>query len=147
MIGGRDVYMGNYEVIHRKSTAEELEELRNAVKWGIPDRESLGIGLKNSLFGICVLIEGKVIGTARIVGDGKTCFYIQDVIVHPTHQRKGIGTEIMNCVMNYISHNACKGAVVGLMSAKGKEKFYKRYGFWKRPNEHFGHGMMQLWGE
>lgn len=33
------------------------------------------------------------------------------------------------------------------MSAKGKEKFYKRYGFWKRPNEHFGHGMMQLWGE
>lgn len=103
--------------------------------------------MENSLFSVCVLIEEKVIGTARIVGDGKTCFYMQDVIVHPIHQRKGIGTQIMKNAMNYIRHNACKGAVVGLMSAKGKEKFYKRYGFWKRPNEHFGHGMMQFWVE
>lgn len=139
--------MNHYEIIDRKPTSEELEDLRKAVKWGIIDRESLELGLENSLFGVCVLIEGKVIGTVRIVGDGKTCFYIQDVIVHPLYQRKGIGTEIMQSAMNYISENACKGAVVGLMSAKGKEEFYEKYGFWKRPNEYFGHGMMQFWEE
>lgn len=139
--------MNHFETIERKPTPEELEGLRKAVNWGIPDRESLEIGLKNSLFGVCAFIEGNVIGTARIVGDGKTCFYIQDVIVHPAYQRKGVGTEMMKKVMNYISDNACKGAVVGLMSAKGKEEFYNKYGFWKRPNDHFGNGMMQFWDE
>lgn len=47
--------------------------------------------------------------------------------------------------MNYIAENACDGAVVGLMSAKGKEEFYERFGFWKRPNENFGHSMIQFW--
>ncbi|GIM30564.1 hypothetical protein CPJCM30710_32300 [Clostridium polyendosporum] len=44
-----------------------------------------------------------------------------------------------------ISKNACSGAVAGLMSPKGKEAFYEKFGFWKRPNENFGHGMIQFW--
>jgi GNAT superfamily N-acetyltransferase len=139
--------MNDYEIIDRKPTPGELEELRKAVQWGVPDREALEIGLFNSLFGVIVSIEGKVIGTLRIVGDGKTCFYLQDVIVHPSYQRKGIGKEMIMRAMNYVNDNACKGAVVGLMAAKGKEEFYEKYGFWKRPNEHFGHGMMQFWGK
>ena len=47
--------------------------------------------------------------------------------------------------MEYVKNNACPGAVVGLMSAKGKEDFYERFGFWKRPTDSFGHGMMQFW--
>jgi len=47
--------------------------------------------------------------------------------------------------MRYIKRNACNNAVVGLMSAKNREGFYEKFGFWKRPNEHFGHGMMQFW--
>ena len=47
--------------------------------------------------------------------------------------------------MSYIGDNACEGAVVGLMSAKGKEELYEKFGFWKRPNENFGAGMNQFW--
>lgn len=137
--------MGDYIVLERMATVKELMELRRLVGWGIPDEEALSLGLDNSLYGVCVLIDGNIVGTARIIGDRSTCFYIQDVIVHPEYQRKGIGLSMMEKIMNYIDKHACQGAVVGLMSAKGKEQFYERFGFWKRPNEHFGHGMMQFW--
>ena len=137
--------MENYKLIERMPTVKELSELRGLVGWGIPDKEALKLGLDNSLYGVCMVICENVIGTARIVGDKSTCFYIQDVIVHPEHQRKGIGCSMMKKIMNYMDENACNGAVVGLMSAKGKEQFYQKFGFWIRPNEHFGNGMMQFW--
>lgn len=137
--------MGKYLLIERKITAEEMVALRQSVGWGIPDIESLSKGLYNSSYGVCAIAEDEIIGTARVVGDGATVFYIQDVIVKPTHQRMGIGHAMMENAMDYIGRNACTGAVVGLMSAKGKEDFYRRFGFWERPNENFGAGMMQFW--
>lgn len=137
--------MGNYILIERMATVKELTELRTLVGWGIPNEKALKLGLDNSLYGICAVIDGNIVGTARIIGDRSTCFYIQDVIVHPEYQRKGIGLSMMGKLMDYINEHACDGAVVGLMSAKGKEQFYEKFGFWVRPNEHFGHGMMQFW--
>lgn len=137
--------MDRYELIERVPTTEELTGLRKLVKWGIPEKGAMQNGLDNSLYGVCLYIDGKIAGTARVVGDGNTCFYIQDVIVDPEYQKQGIGVAIMGKIMEYIQKNACKGAVVGLMAAKGKEDFYKKFGFWTRPNEHFGHGMMQFW--
>lgn len=137
--------MGNYMLIERMATVKELTELRTLVGWGIPDEKALKLGLDNSLYGICAVIDENIVGTARIIGDRSTCFYIQDVIVHPGYQRIGIGLSMMGKLMDYINEHACDGAVVGLMSAKGKEQFYERFGFWVRPNEHFGHGMMQFW--
>lgn len=34
-------------------------------------------------------------GIIRAVGDGVSILYIQDVIVHPAYQRRGIGTRLM----------------------------------------------------
>jgi predicted N-acetyltransferase YhbS len=132
-------------LIERMATVKELTELRRLAGWGIPEAEALKLGLDNSLYGICAFIGEDIVGTARIIGDRSTCFYIQDVIVHPKYQRRGIGLSMMGKLMEYISKSACDGAVVGLMSAKGKEQFYERFGFWTRPNDHFGHGMMQFW--
>lgn len=137
--------MRNYKLIEKIPTAKELSELRILVGWGIPNEKDLKIGLDNSLYGVCVFSEENIIGTARVIGDKSTCFYIQDVIVHPEHQRKGIGLSIMKKIMSYIGENACHEAIVGLMSAKGKENFYEKFGFWTRPTEHFGPGMIQFW--
>lgn len=137
--------MGEFKFIERKPTVEELFNLRESVGWGIGEKAAFEKGLRNSLYGICVFKDNEIIGTSRVIGDGYTCFYVQDVIVKPEYQRKGIGFEMMKKVMNFIKKNACDGAVVGLMSAKGKEKFYEKFGFWIRPNEYSGHGMMQFW--
>lgn len=137
--------MQEFQFDERKPTVAELFVLRESVGWGIGEKEAFERGLKNSLYGVSVFKDGEIIGTARVIGDGSTCFYVQDVIVKPAYQKKGIGFEMMKKVMQYIEENACPGAVVGLMSAKGKEEFYEKFGFWNRPNEKFGHGMMQFW--
>ncbi len=138
--------MGTYKLIERKPTVEEYIMLRESVGWGFPDSMSIKKGLANSQYAICVSAGAEVIGTARVVGDGSTCFYVQDVIVKPQYQHSGIGLAIMGKIMAYITQNACYGAIVGLMAAKGKEPFYEKFGFWKRPNETYGHGMIQFWG-
>jgi len=134
-------------LIERKPTAREFLELRESVGWPLLDVTSLKAGLKASCYGVCAHMDDHVIGTGRVVGDGRTCFYLQDIIVRPEYQRTGIGTAMMKNIMTYIEANACHGAVVGLMSAEGKEAFYERFGFWTRPVKHFGCGMVQFWGE
>jgi GNAT superfamily N-acetyltransferase len=137
--------MDEVTIIERMPTAEELTVLRLSAGWQNGPLEGYRAGLANTLYGVCAVSKGEVIGTARVVGDGYTVFYIQDVIVHPDYQRQGIGQVMMEKVMEYIDRTACERAVVGLMSAGGKEEFYERFGFIKRPNEKFGSGMTQFW--
>jgi GNAT superfamily N-acetyltransferase len=72
-------------------------------------------------------------------------FYIQDVIVDPNRQRQGIGTQLMDGIMSYVKNHASNNTIVGLMSTKGKEAFYEKYGFASRPNERLGAGMTIFW--
>ena len=137
--------MSDVEFVERRPTVEELFLLRESVGWGTGEKNAFENGLKNSLYGVCAFKDGEIVGTARVIGDGNTCFYIQDVIVKPEYQKMGIGLQMMKKTMEYVAAHACPGAVVGLMAAKGKEEFYQKFGFWKRPNEYFGHGMMQFW--
>jgi len=46
--------------------------------------------------------------------------------------------------MGYINSKSVNNTIVGLMSATGKEDFYSKYGFIKRPNEKMGCGMTQF---
>ena len=144
-VTGSDNMMPDLQFVERKPTVKELFTLRQSVRWATGDEKAFQKGLENSLYGVCAFINSELIGTARIVGDGSTCFYVQDVIVKPEYQKMGIGYQIMQRVMQYIEDHACPGAIVGLMAAKGKEVFYEKFGFWKRPNEDFGCGMMQFW--
>ena len=84
---------------------------------------------------------------ARVVGDGGLVFYVQDVIVLPEFQGRGIGAQLMEKVMAYIEGHAHHNTIIGLMSAIGKEAFYERYGFVKRPAEKYGPGMTRFWLE
>lgn len=136
-----------YRLIERTPTVAEFFELRDAVGWGTGDRAAYEKGLENSLYGVCAVVGDEIVGTARVVGDGSICFYVQDVIVKPEHQQSGIGQALMERVTDYVAENACVGAVVGMMVAKGREPFYERFGFWARPNEKYGPGMMQFWRE
>jgi len=135
--------MGEYIIVERSPTPEEYQKLREAVGWGNLGAEAMGIGLHNSLFSVCVIYEGKIIGCGRVIGDGGIYFYVQDIIVLPEFQRHGIGKRIMNTVLSYLGSHARPGAFVGLMAAKGSSKFYEKYGFIERPSER--PGMFRIW--
>ena len=40
-------------------------------------------------------VQEKLVGLIRVVGDGVTIVYIQDLLVHPAYQRMGIGKALM----------------------------------------------------
>jgi len=68
-----------------------------------------------------------------------------DVMVLPEYQGEGIGGHMMKCVMEYLNAAAQGGGLfVNLMSALGKDGFYTKFGFERRPNETRGPGMTQM---
>ena len=135
----------NYQIIEKLPSPEEFIQLRQLVRWGIPGRDVIVKALPNSLYCICAVADAEIIGMARIIGDGGLAYYIQDVIIKPEYQRQGIGTALMNKIMEYIRVHAKNNTVIGLMAAKGKEPFYERYGFTVRPNDNLGSGMTIFW--
>lgn len=136
--------MNGVNILRRSASAEEYVEMRQSVGWWLPEKDVISTGLKHSLFSVCAENNEKIVGYGRIIGDGAFALYIQDIIVKPEYQRLGIGMKIMSEIMKYINEEYSKGTMVCLMSAKGKENFYKKFGFIERPNEKYGAGMIQF---
>lgn len=139
--------MGEYEVEKRPPTVAELRGLHEAVDWvdELPAAdEVVAAALARSLFAVCTLCDGELVGTARMVGDGGIYFYIQDMIVVPAHQGRGIGQLLMEAVLTFLEETAPANAFIGLMAAEGKAGFYGRFGFGQRTAA--GPGMFRMWG-
>jgi len=127
-------------------SVDEFNFLRKTVGWGEIERNLAKKTIENALFIITAVIDEKVIGLTRVSGDGGYTIIITDVIVLPEYQGKGIGKALMTEAMKYIKEQFLKkgqGVSVNLMSAKGRESFYKKFGFEERPNEKVGAGMAQ----
>ncbi len=107
-----------------------------------PDDQVIEKSLKNSVFCVSAFAENKLAGMGRIIGGHGFTFFIADVIVKPEYQGKKIGTRIMESIMSYLDANAPINSYITLMAAKGKEAFYEKFGFFKRPTEKYGSGMM-----
>jgi GNAT superfamily N-acetyltransferase len=126
-------------------SAADYNRLREAVGWGIYREDVIEHSLPLSLYSLCALIDGQVVGMARIIGDDGMVYYIQDVIVLPGYQRRGIGTQMMDRIMEYLRVHAHNNTIIGLMASAGKEPFYEKYGFIRRPKGRFGAGMTTFW--
>ena len=53
----------------------------------------------NSLKIYGAYVDDKLIGIIRVVGDGYSVIFIQDLLVHPEFQRKGVGTLLLKKVL------------------------------------------------
>ena len=113
----------------RRPTAAEYNRLRDATGWGTKDASICEEALRNTLFSVCAVVDGQVVGMGRVVGDGAIWNYIQDVIVLPEFQRQGIGGRVMTALMEYLGQNAPAGSDVALIAAPGQVGFYERFGF------------------
>ena len=122
----------------------DYDRLRRAVGWSSYAPGEIQEGLDGTLFAVVARVRGEAAAMGRVIGDGKMAFYIQDVIVLPEFQGRGIGTEIMRTIMGWIDSRSVDHSIVGLMAAAGKEAFYEGFGFVRRPNEKMGCGM-NIW--
>ena len=119
--------------------------LRASVKWKLLGREQADTALKNSLFTVCVYDNDKPVGMGRIVGDGVVIDYIQDLVVTPDMQGRGIGRIVIDRLIKYVRETKLTDTeiMLCLMCAKGREEFYKKFDFIARPTENLGPGMIQ----
>ena len=125
-------------------TIEEYNYLTEKVGWEKRKNEIVEEALKNTLYAICVYDEGRIIGSARIIGDKTIFLYIQDVMVVPKYQSRNIGTQIMNKIIEKVNEykKVNDDIRVYLGASKGKEDFYKRFGFITRKEANLGEGMI-----
>ena len=64
------------------------------------DPAALRNGFANSLLTLAAYEEAALAGLIRVVGDGHTIVFVQDILVRPQFQRRGIGSELLQAVLN-----------------------------------------------
>lgn len=65
--------------------------------------ELLKKAYENSLLILGAYVDGQLVGVIRAVGDGFSVVFIQDILVIPEYQRQGIGTRLLQEVMDRYS--------------------------------------------
>ena len=80
---------------------EEITNLYQSVGWTkyLERISVLEDAYANSLCVIGAYDNEKLVGIIRAVGDGQTIVFVQDIIVLPEYQRKGIGTKLLKAVV------------------------------------------------
>jgi ribosomal protein S18 acetylase RimI-like enzyme len=107
----------------------ELVTLYHALEWFAytKDEEQLYQAVRNSLKVITVYKNEKLIGLIRGVGDGHTILYIQDILVLPEYQRKGIGSKLFHILVDQYPHVRQK--VLLTDNTEKTKQFYEAMGF------------------
>lgn len=110
-------------------SADEILRLYAAVGWTAytKDAQALEQGFRNSLLVLAAYENDALRGILRAVGDGATIVFIQDILVHPDHQRQGIGTALMRALL----HRYANVRQIELMTDDTPEtaSFYRSLGF------------------
>lgn len=108
---------------------QALLGLYTAVGWSAYTNEpgKLAAAIAGSDFVVTAVENKTLIGLARCVSDDVSIAYIQDILVHPDHQRKGIGKALVEAVLHRYAHVRQK---VLLTDDRPEQlRFYETLGF------------------
>ncbi len=81
---------------------QEILQLYSSVGWTAytSSPEKLKKGFENSLLTLAAYDGDKLRGIVRVVGDGHTVVFIQDILVFPDCQRQGIGSALLQAILD-----------------------------------------------
>jgi GNAT superfamily N-acetyltransferase len=125
--------MNDYLLKENILDSQTVIQLRSSVGWDSLSEPTLSKALSNSIFFASIWYQGQAVAMARIVGDGHQYFYLQDMIVHPIHQKKGLSQRITEHLVSKVKNTAEPGAFFGLMAAANAAGVYQKQGFVERP--------------
>lgn len=132
-------------IVYRENTLTADEYLAMELQMGDPmtTKEQAERSIAHQLFSITAVKDNQIVGIARLLGDAAMYWYINDVWVLPEYQGKGIGSNMVQRIIQYVKEASLPGTSVSLclMCAKDKEGFYEKLGFFRRPCEWEGAGM------
>jgi len=107
----------------------EVMSLYEAVGWTAYTDEpsTLEAALAGSSLVLAARCEGRLVGLARVISDGATICYVQDLLVHPDAQRTGVGRTLMLAVLKHFAGVRLK--VLLTDDEPGQRVFYESVGF------------------
>ena len=99
----------------------EFAELSDGSEW-------LNAAVKGSMLAAGAFApDGSLIGFARVLGDGTSDCYIQDVTVRSDCRKQGIGQQLVKFLIAEL--RARNIDWIGLIATPGKADFYRKMGF------------------
>lgn len=117
--------------IREYRTYNEVEILRlyKSVGWtAYTDQpEVLRKGFESSMLTLAAYEGDQLIGIIRTVGDGHTVVFVQDILVFPEYQRKGIGSALLQAILDRYSH--VRQIELATDNTSKTIAFYKSMGF------------------
>jgi predicted N-acetyltransferase YhbS len=129
---GNDLDLDAVIELYRASTLGERRP--------VDDRARMGAMLRNANLVITAWEGNLLVGIARSVTDSVYCTYLSDLAVRVSHQRLGIGRELIR-----LTRAAAPQANLILLSAPKAVDYYPRLGFtrhesawWLKPGEPLG---------
>ncbi|WP_328305782.1 GNAT family N-acetyltransferase [Actinomycetospora sp. NBC_00405] len=117
------------EIVDRAPTSGEHARLRAiAGMSGVP-AGATPAGLAASWFAVTARTpEGRVVGMGRLVGDGALFLQVVDVAVEPEHQGRGVGSRLLERLLQHVDRCA-PDAYVSLVAEPPGQALYRRFGF------------------
>lgn len=101
---------------------------------GSPDENLVLEIIKGSHIFVAAFDNQKLIGMGRAISDGVSDAYIQDVTMDKSYRKKGIGSLIINKIIEELKKR--KIYWIGLISEKNSDQFYEKIGFDKMNNSY-----------
>jgi ribosomal protein S18 acetylase RimI-like enzyme len=83
--------------------------------------------IKSSFLFAGAKYKGTVVGIGRVLSDGMSDAYIQDVVVLKEFRKRGIGSGIIKLLLKELIER--KIGWIGLIAVPGAEDFYEEIGF------------------
>ncbi len=103
-----------------------LADLRESVGWNRMENEYKN-PLLTSYCHIAVYEKEALIGYIDCVSNGVTDAYIQDLMVHPDYQGRGIGTDLMKQMIDYLRKKHIY--MISVVFEESLKPFYEKFGF------------------
>lgn len=120
---------GELELAVGPPPIEDALDLYDAVGWSAytDAPETLERALAGSTRVVTARRDGMLLGLARVISDGATIAYLQDVLVRPDAHRTGIGRRLVEEV--FASLDPVRQHVLLTDAEPGQRGFYEALGF------------------
>lgn len=107
----------------------DLLALYEAVGWTAytEDPETLSAAIRGSSFVVAAWAGARLVGLARTLSDDATIMYLQDILVDPSHHRRGVGKALAETVLDRFQHVRQK--VLLTDDDASQKSFYESLGF------------------
>lgn len=114
---------------YKQYDENEISRLYASVGWSayLKELPALKRGYEKSLLVLAAYERDELLGVIRAVGDGETVVFVQDILVFPEHQRRGVGTALLREVLE--RYKNVRQIELVTDDAEGTVAFYRSLGF------------------